>query len=222
MNIVNDAKLRTKQEKTNIKNQMIADMEEFSKELQAAKQNISSTQDVIIGTIRDKMEASFAAWESSLRLGQSTTNGLYSPAFKRYTGSAISPSQTSSSIRKQDSQISFDSKLSAHDNDINYLLGATGAVSMEALITELQQSEEYIFRSVNPSLFSLLLTSLISCSVSTKIFRTPLSNWRSWSWIISNLRLMSTRRYTCLVHASSRSFSSHSGLLSLDQDSPRS
>lgn len=145
-NLVNDAKLRTKQEKTNIKNQMIVDMEEFSKELQAAKQNISSTQEVIIGTIRDKMEASFVAWEHSLKLGQSTTNPLYSPAFKRHTASITSPSKASSSIHKQDSQLSFDSKLSAHDNDINYLLGATGANSMEALITELQQSEEYIFR----------------------------------------------------------------------------
>jgi hypothetical protein len=163
MNLVNDAKLRTKQEKTNIKNQMIVDMEEFSKELQAAKQNISSTQEVIIGTIRDKMEASFAAWENSLKHSQSTNNPLNSPAFKHHTASASSPSQNSSSIRKQDSQLSFDSKLSAHDNDINYLLGATGASSMEALITELQQSEEYIFR-FPPLLFVALLAALIMSS----------------------------------------------------------
>lgn len=135
---MNDAKLRAKQEKTNIKNQMIVDMEEFSKELQAAKQNISSTQEVIIGTIRDKMESSFAMWEQSVKY-QSTITGLNSPAFRNKTSN--SPTQ-----QMNDSYISFDSKQSAQDNDINYLLNATGATSMEVLFSELQQSEEYIFR----------------------------------------------------------------------------
>jgi hypothetical protein len=162
MILVNDAKLRARQDKTNIKNQMIADMEEFSKELQVAKQSISSTQDVIIGTIRDKMESSFATWEQ----GQSTNNHLFSPGFlSDHTSSALSRVKTnrslnSNSIHKHDSRISFDSGASAQDNDIGYLLHATGAVSMEALISDLHQSEEYIFRYSSLPCWSLIPLSL--------------------------------------------------------------
>lgn len=164
INLVNDAKLRAKQEKTNIKNQMIVDMEEFSKELQAAKQNISSTQEVIIGTIREKMESSFAIWEQSVKYGQSTTTILNSPAYKNKTSNSPTQ-QMNGSIRDVDSIVSFDSKQSAQDNDINYLLSATGASSMEALISELQQSEEYIFR------FCLFLPCIHLSLVCTRIYK---------------------------------------------------
>lgn len=143
---------------------MIVDMEEFTRELQAAKQNISLTQEVIIGTIRDRMESSFAAWEQSIIMKQSKLNQTNNSEFpnkndlnetnkskNRQNGSPTSSPQfhhqhsNTSSIRKYDSQSSFDSKFSFQDNDIAYLLSATGASSMEGLMTELSQSEEYIF-----------------------------------------------------------------------------
>ena len=141
---------------------MIVDMEEFTRELQVAKQNISLTQDVILGTIRERMDSSFAAWEQSLimkqsKLNQSNTidlNDTHKVKHPRST-SPSSHQQNSStpqrqhhshnSIHQHDSQSSFDSKSSFHDNDIAYLLSATGASSMEGLMTELNQSEEYIF-----------------------------------------------------------------------------
>ena len=38
---------------------MLKDMEEFSKEMQQTKQNISNTQNQILGTIRDKLQTAF-------------------------------------------------------------------------------------------------------------------------------------------------------------------
>jgi predicted Holliday junction resolvase-like endonuclease len=203
MVLVNDAKLRARQDKTNIKNQMIADMEDFSKELQVAKHNISSTQEVIIGTIRDKMESSFAAWEQ----GQASTNRLYSPGFLNYhTSSSLSPAvrttnpPNSNSILKQESRLSFDSRASAQDNDIGYLLNATGAVSMEALISDLQQSEEYIFRSSYLLPFPLLdpYPHPPHSTVSIKISRTRVLSSRRVSSKTNNSRAKWMKRWLSL------------------------
>ncbi len=164
---MNDAKIRAKQDKNNIKNQMIQEMEEFSRELQAAKNNISSTQEIIIGTIRDRLESSVGTWEQSMALKSSQTHRLHpthSPTFSLENSSPKHLSSTSPTHKEKERERetnsaagSFhkhDSHSSLHSADsrildtdpIAYLLSATGAVSMDALLTELQSSEEYIFR----------------------------------------------------------------------------
>ena len=43
----------------NTKHKMLRDMEEFSRELATTKQNISSTQESILGSIRERLQATF-------------------------------------------------------------------------------------------------------------------------------------------------------------------
>jgi hypothetical protein len=126
--IVNDSKQRAKNEKNNIKNKMLSDMEEFARELHTAKQTISSTQEVIIETIREKMESSFATWE-----------GSYQPKSGRTTNQSPKRLGDHSLLEGEDED---------GDNDIERLLAATKAESVEALMASLNQSEEYIFRYV--------------------------------------------------------------------------
>lgn len=126
--VVNDNKQRVKLEKTAIKNQMMNDMEEFGRELQAAKHNISSTQEVIIGTIRDRMESSYATW------GDTKGAGDGSPRFT-----------TTQRSNNQESQFDDHEEEEGASSDIEHLLAATGASSIEELMADLQQSEEYIF-----------------------------------------------------------------------------
>lgn len=126
MGIVNDCKQQAKNEKNNIKNKMLSDMEEFARELHTAKLAISSTQDVIIETIREKMESSFATWEGS---------------FLPKSGRTMNASP-----KRLGEQSIMDGGDDDGDNDLERLLTATGAESVESLMADLNQSEEYIFR----------------------------------------------------------------------------
>jgi len=146
--VVNDNKQRVKLEKTAIKNQMMNDMEEFGRELQAAKHNISSTQEVIIGTIRDRMESSYATW------GDTKGAGDGSPRFT-----------TTQRSNNQESQFDDHEEEEGASSDIEHLLAATGASSIEELMADLQQSEEYIFRYVSYIFLSSITFSCL-CGVS--------------------------------------------------------
>ncbi|CAE7537273.1 ODA1 [Symbiodinium microadriaticum] len=131
---VNDAKQRAKNEKKNIKNKMLSDMEEFARELHVAKENISATQEVIIGTIREKMESTFATWEGS---------------FKHSRTGSRSVGHRSISQRPGDRSTYLEGEDGDDDEQrcvaVGRLLEATGMESVDSVMAELQTSEEYIF-----------------------------------------------------------------------------
>ena len=131
VSIVNDSKQRAKNDKNNIKNKMLSDMEDFARELQAAKHTISATQEVIIDTIREKMENSFATWE-----------GAFKPPTNRSVGERSTSHRADGSFSE-----GMHGEETSSNTEVDQLLATTGQESVESLLTELQTSEEYIFRS---------------------------------------------------------------------------
>lgn len=110
---------------------MISDMEDFSREMQAAKENISSNQETIIETIREKMNSQFVenTWDDFE--GESTTTAGNNP-------------NTTSEFRE-----TLAATISRSDEDqIRALLRATKLDSVEALMANMQQCEDSIFRFV--------------------------------------------------------------------------
>ena len=131
---LNNKKLKAKSDKVNIKNQMISDMEDFSREMQVAKENISSNQETILETIREKMNSQFAGnWEDFEGVNRSSTNN----------NNTNLPS-AASEFRETLAQT-----ISRSDEDgIRALLQATKLSSVEELLDNMQQCEDSIFRCV--------------------------------------------------------------------------
>lgn len=115
--VVNEKKHMAKKESAAIKQQMVTDMEDFARELDLAKKAISSTQEVIIGSIRERMNTSMSHWT----LTDSSVHHYHKRSLK-----------TANEEEKAQSEVSR-------------LLQSTGMKSIEELISNLQQSEEYIF-----------------------------------------------------------------------------
>lgn len=132
---LNNKKLKAKSDKVNIKNQMISDMEDFSREMQAAKEHISSNQEILIETIREKMNSQFVG------------NATWEDLDGEHTASAGNNPNTASEFRE-----TLAMTISRSDEDqIRSLLRATKLDSVEALMTNMQQCEDSIFRSVGCS-----------------------------------------------------------------------
>ena len=125
---LNNKKLKAKSDKINIKNQMVSDMEEFSRELQAAKENISSNQETIIETIREKM--------NSLTVDEWDSFDLYN---KQSPKKSKNKSEFTESLAQTISH--------SDEDEIRALLDATKLDSVEALLANMQQCEDSIFRS---------------------------------------------------------------------------
>lgn len=124
--ILNNRKLKAKSEKNSIKNQMLSDMEDFSREMQAAKENISSNQEAVIETIREKLNSITNDWEN---YGENENAGM---------GHVTAPS---SGFRD-----SLAETISHSDEDeIRTLLSATGLNSVEELLENMQRCEDSIF-----------------------------------------------------------------------------
>jgi DNA repair exonuclease SbcCD ATPase subunit len=104
---------------------MMNDMEEFARELQAAKLNISTTQEVMIGTIRDRLQSTYSAWENEM-----------SQSPKR-----MSRTQTVT----HDKQNKNNNDESDFNNNIETLLAETDCKSISELMNNVQLSEEQIF-----------------------------------------------------------------------------
>lgn len=125
--MLNNKKLKAKSDKVNIKNQMLSDMEEFSREMQAAKENISSNQETVMEAIREKMMASQYGdeWGDFEGDDTSATNVTGTSEFRETLAAAISRGD---------------------EDQIRALLKATGLESVEALLENMQQCEDSIFR----------------------------------------------------------------------------
>lgn len=108
---------------------MISDMEEFSREMQAAKENISSNQETLIETIREKMNSQFAentTWDD----------------FDGENSASVGNTNTVSEFRE-----TLAMTISRSDEDqIRALLRATKLDSVESLLSNMQHCEDSIFR----------------------------------------------------------------------------
>mmetsp|Transcript_34817 Transcript_34817/g.64946 ORF Transcript_34817/g.64946 Transcript_34817/m.64946 type:complete len:281 (-) Transcript_34817:142-984(-) len=123
---INNKKLKAKSDKTNIKNQMISDMEEFSREMQVAKENISSNQETVIEAIREKMTSQFVdEWDEFEGENTSATNHTAPSEFRETLAATISRSD---------------------EDEIRALLKATNLTSVDELLGNMQQCEDSIFR----------------------------------------------------------------------------
>mmetsp|Transcript_34816 Transcript_34816/g.64944 ORF Transcript_34816/g.64944 Transcript_34816/m.64944 type:complete len:497 (-) Transcript_34816:163-1653(-) len=122
---INNKKLKAKSDKTNIKNQMISDMEEFSREMQVAKENISSNQETVIEAIREKMTSQFVdEWDEFEGENTSATNHTAPSEFRETLAATISRSD---------------------EDEIRALLKATNLTSVDELLGNMQQCEDSIF-----------------------------------------------------------------------------
>ena len=137
---LNNKKLKAKSDKINIKNQMISDMEEFSREMQAAKENISSNQETVIEAIREKMTSQFVdQWDDFEGEKTSVTNPATASEFRDTLAATISRSD---------------------EDEIRALLQATKLGSVDELLDNMQHCEDSIFRYCDePSISSSICIS---------------------------------------------------------------
>jgi hypothetical protein len=124
---INEKKHKAKLGIVNIKHKMLRDMEDFSRELHTAKQNISSTQTNILGTIREKLATTYA----SAKFGMETTN-------LNATANTTDGDNASSSKL-------FSESHSYRRSETEMLLRDTDFSSLEELLGVLQASEEKMF-----------------------------------------------------------------------------
>ena len=128
---INDKKHKAKMGIVNIKHTMIRDMEEFSRELYTAKQNISQAQQNILGTIRTQIKSANT---------RNTSPGLDSTT---KTGSPFSTEDFQTSTK-----ISVEANLN-RQSEIELLLKETEFASLDEIVNVLQASEEKMFTLYN-------------------------------------------------------------------------
>jgi hypothetical protein len=137
---LNNRKLRAKSDKSVIKNQMLADMEDFSREMQTAKELISGNQELIIETIREKMNSQFATnWDDS----------HFDPAALPFSGGAQSAGGGGGTVMSSSLEFreTLAQSISRSDQDeVRALLAATGLGSVEELLADMLHCEDSIFR----------------------------------------------------------------------------
>lgn len=131
INTINEKKHKAKLGVTNIKNKMLKDMEDFSHELNVAKQNITAAQNNILTTIRDQLIAT----QSTAMAGG--PNGFNSTHLSGRYGSQYNDSD------------SKEATLSANQAELNACLQDTGFKSIDELVAGLESSEEQMFALYN-------------------------------------------------------------------------
>lgn len=147
--LINEKKHKVKLAISNLKQKMVRDMEEFSSELNKAKESISNTQTSIMTTIRDKLQATM-----SYEPGD-TMESRYDMAYTSQTHRASvsrganldhgGPPKTSHSHHH-----AANSNAMGHSQqDAEMVLKDTEFKSVEDLLQVLQQSEETIFTLYN-------------------------------------------------------------------------
>jgi hypothetical protein len=124
---INEKKHKAKLGIVNIKHKMLRDMEDFSRELYQAKQNISSTQTNIMGTIREKLATTYA----SAKFGLETVN----------LSATVGPSDPDNASSSQ----LFAESASYRQTEMESLLRDTDFSTLEELLGVLQASEEKMF-----------------------------------------------------------------------------
>jgi hypothetical protein len=115
-------------------------MEEFSREMQAAKENISSNQETVIEAIREKMTSQFVdQWDDFEGEKTSVTNPATASEFRDTLAATISRSD---------------------EDEIRALLQATKLGSVDELLDNMQHCEDSIFRYCDePSMSSSICIS---------------------------------------------------------------
>jgi len=119
---VNDQKYRIKQALLNTKNRMVRDMEEFSRDMSAAKQAVSDSQESVMQSIRERLSNTFAAMQGSRRLIE---------RFDKFDASQ------------------HISEVSAQQAEIRDILAQCGVSSVPDLVMTVQTGEEQIFSMYN-------------------------------------------------------------------------
>lgn len=159
--LMNEKKHKVKVAIATIKQKMVRDMEEFSNELNKAKETISNTQMSIMSTIREKLEqtSSFvyqppSTADSVLRTHSRTgVSELHSVSVSRHgkrtsatTATATATALHVSDLHATSATMSPQTNQTGHSQqDAESVLKDTEFNSVEALLTALQQSEETVF-----------------------------------------------------------------------------
>jgi hypothetical protein len=155
--LMNEKKHKVKVAIATIKQKMVRDMEEFSNELNRAKETISNTQMSIMSTIREKLEqtSSFvyqppSTADSVLRThsrGGVTELQSISRLGKR---SVAGPSVAHSDLQASTTLSPPPANQTGHtQQDMELVLKDSEFNSVETLLTALQQSEETVFSLYN-------------------------------------------------------------------------
>lgn len=126
---LNEKKHKAKMGIVGLKHQMLRDMEEFSRELGEAKRSISATQANIMGTIREKLQSTYAT--AQMHLLDRTAADMASAA-NGYEG----PGGDTRALAESQSH---------RDAEVESLLRETEFGRLEELLAVLQASEEKMF-----------------------------------------------------------------------------
>ncbi len=125
---INEKKHKAKVGIAGLKHKMVRDMEDFSRELALAKQNISSAQSNILGTIREKIQSSYNTATTPFALNQTANlNATSGAGGEDGDGRTLTESH------------------SHHQSEVENLLRETEFTSLEELLGVLAQSEEKMF-----------------------------------------------------------------------------
>lgn len=111
----------------NIKGKMVKDMEEFSKEIQSTKHNISESQSHMLNTIRNKIQSVY----------ENTQNFLDTDFFDQFSNQ-----QTHIQASQEDNNQDHSDLIVL---EIKSILADIGFDSVPELIEALQRSEDHIF-----------------------------------------------------------------------------
>ncbi len=151
--LMNEKKHKVKVAIATIKQKMLRDMEEFSNELNKAKETISNTQMSIMSTIREKLEqtSSFVYQPPSTADSAVRTHSRAGPtdlhtASRHGKRSIAGGTTVSMSLDLQSTLPPAPSNHTGHSQqDAESVLRETEFSSVEGLLTALQQSEETVF-----------------------------------------------------------------------------
>lgn len=160
MQNVNEKKHKVKMMISNVKQKMIRDMEDFSKEIDKAKQAISTTQASILHTIREKLQMTQVDFmddtgpagvspttKSPTKSPPKSRGGLNSAGISQMRPFSQGLTMMSSSIAPNSTSIYHSSAVDAPatSSEVEVILRDTDFKSPYELLVALQQSEDSIF-----------------------------------------------------------------------------
>ena len=134
---ISDKKHKIKVDIANVKNKLAMEMQEFARELEVTKQSIGNSQELILGSIREKLYSTFDNAKNYTM--NDTVNGISTS----YGNRSLSASKKMNSPPKIGR--SYKQRNQSSMNDIQNLLRETNTETITDLIHILQQSEENCF-----------------------------------------------------------------------------
>lgn len=129
--VANDKKHRVQIDVTNMKHRMVRDMEDFSRELNQAKQSIQVSQEGFMESFRDRLSQSYVAYDESSQMLESFFNENAQNSTMR---------DSAKDTQRQQKNISANQKAL-----ITEMLTEVSLASLEDLLSALRASEEQCF-----------------------------------------------------------------------------